>query len=104
MKKAAKNYMVFVILLILGTIEAVSGFVLWVSLPKGGWQGGKFSAGIESTFWTLSRHTWLDIHNWVATIIVTTVIIHLALQWRWIIYTTKRAFQVKKQPVQNLAC
>jgi len=102
MKKATKNYIVFVFLSILGLLEAVSGFVLWLALPQGGgWRGGRFGGGVEYTFWSLSRHTWLDIHDWVAVAIVAVVIIHLVLHWKWIIYMTKKAFQVKKLAPQS---
>ena len=75
----------------------MSGFVLWFALPHGGgWRGGRFVGGVESTFWSLSRHTWLDIHDWVAVIIVAVVIIHLILHWRWIVYITKKLFQTKE--------
>jgi hypothetical protein len=101
-RKSAKNYIVFVILLILGLLEAVSGFVLWFALPRGGGYGGRFGGGAEYTFWLLSRHTWIDIHNWVAAAILVVVIIHLILHWKWIIYITKKVFQVKSSTVRNL--
>ncbi|GAI78805.1 unnamed protein product, partial [marine sediment metagenome] len=47
------------------------------------------------------RHTWLDIHDWVAVAIVAVVIIHLVLHWKWIIYITKKVFQVKKLAPQS---
>jgi len=97
MRRAIQNYIVFGTLLILGLIEAVSGFVLWFALPGGGgWHGGRFGGGVESTFLSLSRHTWLDMHDWVAIIIIAVVIIHLILHWKWIVHSTKRMFQAKK--------
>ena len=104
MRKATKNYIVFASLFILGLLEAVSGFILWFALPRGGgWHGGRFGGGgVEYTFWSLSRHTWLDIHNWVAIIIVTAVIIHVVLHWKWIIYTTKKLFLPKNTTIRKL--
>ena len=97
MKKSMKNYVVFVAMAVLGLVEAVSGFVLWLALPQGGgWRGGRLAGGAEYTFWSLSRHTWLDIHDWVAVAIVAVIIIHLALHWKWIFYMTKKLFQPKK--------
>ena len=102
MKKTVKNYIVFVLLSILGLLEAVSGFVLWIALPSGGgWRGGGFGGGAEYTFLSLSRHTWLDIHDWTAVVIVAVIIIHLVLHWKWIIYVTKKVFQVKKLAPQS---
>ena len=97
MKKSMKNYVVFVAMFILGLVEAVSGFVLWLALPQGGgWRGGRLAGGVESTFWSLSRHTWIDIHDWVAVAIMAVVVIHLALHWKWMFYMTKKAFQPRK--------
>ena len=95
MKKSMKNYMVFVVLALLGLVEAVSGFVLWLALPRGGgWR--RLAGGVENTFWSLSRHTWLDIHDWAAVAIVVVIIIHMALHWKWIFYVTKKLFRLKK--------
>ena len=103
MRKSIKNYIVFVALFFLGLLEAVSGFILWFALPQGGWHGGRFGGGAaEYTFWSLSRHTWVDIHDWVAVAILAVVIIHLVLHWKWIIYVTKKVFQVKSSTVRNL--
>ena len=102
MKKSVKNYVVFAFLSILGLIQAVSGFVLWLALPQGGgWRGGRPAGGAENTFWSLSRHTWLDIHDWAAVAIVAVIIIHLALHWKWIFYMTKKLFQPKKLAPQT---
>ena len=96
MKKSIKNYIVFVILSLLGLLEAVSGFVLWLALPQGGgWHGGRLG-GAENVFWSLSRHTWLEIHDWTAVVIVAVIIIHLLLHWKWIFYMTRKVFQPKK--------
>lgn len=97
MKKSVKNYVVFVVMALLGLVQAVSGFVLWLALPRGGgWRVGKLAGGAENTFWSLSRHTWLDIHDWAAVAIVAVIIIHLALHWKWIFYMTKKLFQPRK--------
>ena len=97
MKKSMKNYIVFVAMAVLGLVEAVSGFVLWLALDGGGgWRGGRLAGGVENTFWSLSRHTWLDIHDWAAVAIMAVIIIHLALHWKWMFYMTKKVFQPRK--------
>ena len=111
MKRAIRNYVTFVALSILGLLEAVSGFVLWLALSSGGgggggWRGGGFGGSAEYTFWSLSRHTWLDIHDWAAVAIVAIIIIHLVLHWKWIVCMTKKMFQARKlvpQP-QEVTC
>lgn len=89
MKKSMKNYIVFVLLSVLGLLEAVSGFVLWLALPSGGgWRGG----GSGITFLSLSQHTWLDLHDWAAVAIIAVITIHLVLHWKWIWYMTRKLF------------
>lgn len=93
MRKFVKNYITAVTLLLLGTVEAISGFILWFVLPQGAgsWQGGR--AAIQSTFWSLTRHTWIDIHDWVAIAIVVGIIVHLILHRKWILAATRRVFK-----------
>ena len=91
MKKWLQNYIVFALMLLLGLFQAVSGFLMWLVVPSGGYRGGR---GIESTeaisMW--DRHTWINLHDWVAVSLLVLVVIHIILHWKWIIYTTKKAF------------
>ena len=94
MKKKTQLYTLFLALLVLGLVETVSGFVLWLALPHGG--GGRGS-GIDSsnTFGALSRDTWLGLHDWVAIALIVIVVIHVVMHWKWIVNTTKSAFTGK---------
>jgi hypothetical protein len=100
MTKAGKYWILTVFMALLGLAEAVSGFVLWLAFPTGG--GGRgFGGGIGAgnlTFWELSKHTWIDIHDWVAVALVVLVIIHVILHWKWIVRMAKVTFkgQAKK--------
>lgn len=89
MRKATRNYIIFFIMVLLALFEAVSGFVLWFVLPRGGegYMGGRGEAAQAAFLW--ERHTWLDLHNWVAVALVVLVVIHVILHWKWIIYMTK---------------
>lgn len=91
MKKANTYFALVLAMAVLGIAEAVSGFVLWLGFPQGGggrgWGGG-IGTG-QLTFWELSKHTWIDIHDWVAVALVTLVVIHLILHWRWIVRRAK---------------
>ena len=96
-KKSAQHDIIFISLLLPAIFQAVSGFVLWFVLPRGGggYQGGRGAAvGGEDTFlW--DRHTWIDIHNWVAVALLVLLVIHLILNWKWIFYITKTYFRQK---------
>ena len=96
--------------MILGLAEAVSGFVLWLGFPAGGVGGGRGfggGGGISNlTFWELSKHTWIDIHDWVAVALVALVLLHVILHWKWMLRVAKYAFkgtpkQLAPVPVKN---
>ena len=95
MRKVTVNYILFIILSLLGLFETVSGFILWFALPRGGGGWGR-GLGDEAVFWSLTRHMWIGLHDWVAVALVVVVIIHLVLHWKWIIYMTNSFF--KKKP------
>jgi len=93
MQKWLQNYILFVIMFLLAVFQAVSGFLMWLVIPRGG-EGFQGSRGLEladATFiW--SKHTWINLHDWTAVALLVMVIIHLILHWKWIVYTTKKAF------------
>ncbi len=64
--------------------EAISGLVLWLALPSGGYQGGR---GVVETmrFFLLDRQMWRAVHDWLAVAMVAGVILHIALHWNWIV-------------------
>jgi len=88
-RKAARNFYLAVVMFLLGLVEVVSGFILWLALPGGGgYMGGRGVDSAASFLW--SRGTWLDLHIWVGVAVVIMVVIHLVLHWRWIVSVTKR--------------
>jgi len=89
----AKTYFVLVVsMVLLGLAEAVSGFVLWLGFPSGGGSGRSWGGGGglgNLTFWELSKHTWIDIHDWVAVALVVLIILHVVLHRKWIVRMVK---------------
>jgi ribose/xylose/arabinose/galactoside ABC-type transport system permease subunit len=88
-RQARRNYFLAVFLFLLGLVEVVSGFVLWLALLGGqGYMGGR-GLDSEATFlW--SRGTWIDLHAVVGVMLVVVVVIHLILHRKWIFRMTKR--------------
>jgi hypothetical protein len=79
-----------------GLFQAVSGFLMWLVIPEGGYRGGRGLDIAEKTFiW--DRHVWIDLHDWTAVALVVLVILHLILHWKWIWYMTKKALNVRTQ-------
>jgi cytochrome b561 len=93
MKKWVINYILFVLLLVICLIQAISGFLLWLVIP-GGHRG--FGLGQVTGDFIWSRFTWIEIHDWTAISLVIVVIIHIILHWKWILETTKRLIGIRK--------
>ena len=95
MTKAVKYWIIAIGMALLALAEAVTGFVLWLGFPNGGGGRGLGGGGGVGnlTFWELSKHTWIDIHDWVAVALVVLVILHVVLHWKWIVRMAKLLFR-----------
>ena len=96
----AKTYFVLALsMAVCGLVEAISGFVLWLGFPAGGggrgWGGGL--GGGELTFLELSKHAWIDIHDWVAVVLIAIVFVHVILHWKWIVRMARSLFKRASQ-------
>lgn len=87
MTKAKTYFVLAITMAILGFTEAVSGFILWFGFPSGGGRG--LGGGGQLAFWGISKHTWIDIHSWVAIALIVLVIVHVILHWKWIVRMVK---------------
>jgi hypothetical protein len=45
--------------------------------------GSRGGRGLEVLGW--NRHQWGDFHTWVAFLFVALILIHLALNWAWLV-------------------
>jgi hypothetical protein len=91
MKKFVTNYVLFIIMFLLGLTQAVSGFLLWLVIPGGhrGFGIGRSGQLADITIlW--SRYTWIELHDWTAVALVVVVIIHIILHWKWIVDMIKK--------------
>ena len=89
MRQATRNYFLAGLLFLLGVVDVVSGFILWLVLPGGeGYMGGRGLASEVTFLW--SRGTWIDMHIVVGVILVVVVVVHLILHRKWILRMTKR--------------
>jgi cytochrome b subunit of formate dehydrogenase len=86
LRKATLNYLIALVMALLGLVQLVSGFVLWLALPSGGRGGGG-----DGTF-LFSRDVWLTMHNRSALLLAAIVIVHIILHWDWIVRMTKSYF------------
>ena len=94
MRKATRNYLLDAPQGLLFLLQGVSGFILWLVLPRGyGGQGMGWDGGGEVSTFLFERHTWLDIHRWLAVALLIMIVAHLVLHWRWVVYMTKSYFR-----------
>ncbi|MBC8276414.1 MAG: DUF4405 domain-containing protein [Chloroflexi bacterium] len=93
MRKMTWNYIVDAIFGLLLLLQGIIGFILWFILPGGGYRyrGGSGLDEDGSTF-LFARHTWLDIHGWVAVALLVIFALHIAIHWQWIVGMTKSYF------------
>lgn len=89
-RKITEQYIVIVVLFILFILDCLSGFVIWLILPRGEADYFAMINNMGRTFWSLQRNVWLDIHAWLSVLILAIVIIHLILNWKWILRISGR--------------
>jgi len=67
---------------------AGTGLLLGFRLPPGS-QGGRGLSALG-----LDRHEWGDLHIWVGYLFIISILLHLALHWRWLwqVASRKRAW------------
>jgi len=81
MSNAKTRFWVDIVALISFVVVAISGFVLWLGLPKGLGRGRDVS---QEFFLDISRDLWLDVHDWFSIILVVAMAIHLYFNWSWL--------------------
>ncbi len=100
LNKAKINFWVDLAIGLAFLVEAISGFVLWLVLPHGGFQGGRNPLA-ERTF-ILPRSTWLLLHDWFAVVMVAGILLHVVLHWRWIVCTVRNLWREAFPPRGHL--
>ena len=69
-------------------VELVSGVVLALVLPHGGYQGGR-NPGWDPNF-LFSRITWDLIHTWSGVVMIVVAVVHFWIHWRWVRNVTRK--------------
>jgi hypothetical protein len=66
-------------LYLLACVTAGTGLLLAYRLPHGAGNGGRV------VFFGYGRHEWGDIHTWFAYFALLLGVVHLALNWQWLV-------------------
>ena len=73
------------------TVLAVTGFVLWFALEDGGQRRGT-AAAAEETWAGIGRGDWVDIHDAFAVAFLALMTAHVLVNLNFIIVTLKGMF------------
>ncbi|KQC03162.1 MAG: hypothetical protein APR53_01570 [Methanoculleus sp. SDB] len=92
--RAKQNAVVDICALVAFIPSTVSGLVLFLLLPAGGYQGGRNLLYAESVL-GVTRSGWIDIHDYSSLIFVVFLILHLLLHWRYF-KNLPRIFRVRE--------
>ena len=66
-------------LYLVACVTAGTGLLLAYRLPHGAGNAGRV------VFFGYGRHEWGDIHTWLAYFGIILVVVHLALNWQWLV-------------------
>ncbi|MBN2463006.1 MAG: DUF4405 domain-containing protein [Dehalococcoidia bacterium] len=94
MRKTTRNYIIDAIFGLMLLFQGVTGFVLWFILPSGGYRfRGGSGLDEESSTFLFARHTWLDVHEWLAVALLVIFAVHIIIHWKWIVAMTQSYFR-----------
>jgi hypothetical protein len=66
-------------LYLVACVTAGTGLLLAYRLPHGAGNASRV------VFWGYGRHEWGDIHTWVAYFGIILAVVHLGLNWQWLV-------------------
>jgi hypothetical protein len=81
MKRANLNFTIDTVAFVTFVFLVSTGILMHYILPP--------SSGNFNELWGMNRHTWGQIHFWVAIVFITSLVVHLFLHWKWIVNVIK---------------
>ena len=75
-----------------GTVLLWTGAMMWFVLPPG---------SRNSSVWTWTRHDFGEIHEKAALVIVAGIVVHLFLNWQWLMGMLHKFFHAAKSPTRR---
>ena len=102
MNKVKLNYMLDAVIAVAFLMSAVTGMA-FLLMGSGGYQGGR-NAHFATTFISLDRAIWSDLHTLASLVMITGVVVHLVLHSNWIVCTTRRIFARPVQKPREQSC
>ncbi|TWT73718.1 hypothetical protein Pla123a_36110 [Posidoniimonas polymericola] len=99
MKRTNVNFLIDLAAFVEVAFLASTGLLVRYVLPPG--------SGRMATVWGLDRHGWGGVHFWIAAAFGATLLVHLALHWKWIVCTVKGArsrYPAERKLAGAIAC
>ena len=99
MKKDRLNYMLDAVIGAAFVISAATGMA-FLLMGSGGYQGGRNPA-FRTALLGISREAWSDLHTWASLVMITGVVVHLVLHWKWIVCVTRQMLPSRPRAEQE---
>jgi hypothetical protein len=94
-RHARINFSLNSVLFVAFFLANLSGLIIWLLLPSGGFQGGR-NPFYNATLLSLTRHQWQDLHLWAGLAMIVILINHLVLHWDWLVCVARRYAQAAR--------
>ncbi len=94
-RQARINFSLNTVLFVAFFLANLSGLIIWLVLPSGGFQGGR-NPFYNATLLSLTRHQWQDLHLWTGLAMIVVLINHLVLHWDWLLCVARRYAQAAR--------
>lgn len=99
--RLALLYIVFVAMTVAGIVSTASGIILWLSSNGGGYRGDGSRGGYRDDqtmenrgpVLGLARSSWKYVHAISSIACVILVIVHVILNWKWILSASRAIFR-----------
>jgi hypothetical protein len=91
-RQARINFSLNSVLFVTFFLASLSGLVVWLLLPSGGYQGGR-NPFYNATLLGLTRYGWNDVHLYAGLAMIAVFAVHLALHWNWLTCVARRYAQ-----------
>jgi hypothetical protein len=88
-----------VFLLSISGLLTVFTSIYFLTLPSGGYQGGR-NPDYGKTF-LFDRDIWTGIHTWAGIVMIAVALFHIALHWQWVVEMGRRSLAIiqgKRKP------
>ena len=85
MQRNALKYLIDALLFVDICAISVVGVLLGFVIPRG--------RGADKVFLGLHRHDWGDIHLYLSLGLLALLVVHLWLNWRWVVKISRRIFE-----------